>query len=358
MAVGVLHCACEAPDAQLAVPDSPATIVGGVETNYESWQSVVALVTLMNGRPAGICTGSLIHPEVVLTAGHCVRLAGGFLSPSYDHTKNPGNLVVKIGASVGPMGGKGDELSNVAEAVHHPTWNGDINAAVAKGGFDLALVHLSTPATDMGTYCLREGDQPLKDEKGIIVGYGLLGSSQTMSAGKHRFGDTSVRAVTSSTIEIGNPTATCQGDSGGPLFTLVEDRWEITGVTSYGGPTCLPNQGAFSANVVSQFDWINEQVEKWTGDSLNNCTLCGATERCEPELPTEDPVDTEIGEGEGEGEGEGTEEGEDSEGGEGEGKDEGAKAEGDTPAGCGCSAVGASQTVPLFSLLSVLAELL
>lgn len=333
---------CDAPDAT-ALDATPTQIVGGTETNYESWQSVVALVTLINGKPSGICTGSLIHPQIVLTAGHCVKLTGdGFFTPSYDHTANPENLVVKFGPTVGPMGGKGEVLSTVAEAIHHPTWTGDINEVVQNGGADVALIRLATPVVDMGTYCLREGDQPINDEKGIIVGYGLLGSNQVYSAGTHRWGDTSLRQVTEATIEIGNPTATCQGDSGGPLFTLVEDRWEITGVTSYGGPTCLANRGAFSANTVSFFDWINEQVEQWTGDSLNNCTLCGATELCEPEVPTAEPEDTGTGEGEGDG-GEG--EGEDTDDGEGheEPKDE--------AAGCGCAVIGPAPSQGLWALL-------
>jgi len=263
-------------------------ITGGTPSEYESWKGVIGLVSLSpQGQHLGICTGTLIHPQVVLTAGHCVKMNGGFFSATYDHTKNPQNLLVKDGAKIGMVGLKGELLSEVEQAIGHPDWQGEINMVSqqdwasehpTKDFIDLALVHLKTPITKYGTYCIRSDNQLTDGEPGIIVGYGLLGSNRQMSAGVHRWGETTLVDVSSDKnqnyIEIGDPSNTCQGDSGGPLFTKVGENWEITGVTSHGNSAmCLPRKDAFSTNVVKHYEWIDGKVKEWTGDSLADCTL-------------------------------------------------------------------------------------
>lgn len=287
-------------------------IVGGTPTEYEKWQGVIGLVSLgPQGQSLGICSGTLIHPEVVLTAGHCVRMNGGFFSATYDHTKNPENLLVKAGAVIGMLGMKGELLSEVEAAEHHPDWQGDItivsqqdwnSETPTKSFVDIALVHLKTPVTKYGTYCVRSDDNLQDGDTGIIVGYGLLGSNRQMSAGTHRFGETTLLDVysdkTQNYIEIGNPSNTCQGDSGGPLFTKTEEgNWEITGVTSHGSTgMCMPKKNAFSTNVVKQYDWIQQKVQEWTGDSISDCTLKngdGEVRGNEDPVDPVDPVDPE-----------------------------------------------------------------
>ncbi|MCP4676890.1 MAG: trypsin-like serine protease [Deltaproteobacteria bacterium] len=270
--LALLCCGCEEGSLSLE-SNRHSGIVGGEKTNHEIWKGVIAVVALNGDQPAGMCTGTLIHPDVVLTAGHCVLYNGTPpLEPNYDHVADPSGVVIKLGAKVGNMGGQGEVLAEVQEAIVHPTWTGKLDPGKA---VDLALLHLKDSVDEVGTYCIREDTEVQQGDPGIIVGYGLLGTMQPNSAGTHRWGETTVRAVEEQTIEIGKPTATCQGDSGGPLFTKPDDRWEITGVTSYGGMICLPNKGAYMANVSNFTPWVNKILEDWTGDSLGECTEIG-----------------------------------------------------------------------------------
>ncbi len=364
---------CEMEDgAFVEAQEGPLAIVGGTETNHEIWRSVVALkMTAANGTSLGTCSGSLIHPEVVITAGHCVKMKASFGSTGYDMTKTPERLEVRAGAKIGVLGKLGEVLSVASAVVYHPDWSGEIEQkspqdwlgpTPTKDFVDVALVRLATPVTKYGTYCVRSESEPEDMDPGIIVGYGLLGSSKQLSSGVHRWGETTLRKVhsdlTKNYIEIGDPTNTCQGDSGGPLFTEIDGRWEVTAVTSHGqSGICLPKQKAFSTNVVRQYDWIAEQVQDWTGDELGNCTLFGpedgalpvdtGTEGDTDEESTDEPQSTDSEAEEDTSTEESTDENEEDDNSEAVEDDEGLSSAG----GCGCRVASHRSRGTLLQLL-------
>jgi secreted trypsin-like serine protease len=70
--------ACDkAPTTQLLAPDRASRITNG-ELDQNAHPAVVLIVMDIGGRPAYRCSGTLIAPTVVLTAGHCAGEPGEF----------------------------------------------------------------------------------------------------------------------------------------------------------------------------------------------------------------------------------------------------------------------------------------
>ncbi|MCP3886362.1 MAG: trypsin-like serine protease, partial [Propionibacteriaceae bacterium] len=176
----------------------PSGIVGGSETGSNDWPGVVAL--RMGGSWGGLCSGTLIHPSVVLTAGHCVN------SDGTNWTYNPGQISIQVGTDINTA----PTLAHAQEARHHPDWTGEIQDM----GPDVALIHLDTPITGVTPYSLRDFPMPYTGNTGKLVGYGQDHNGGMMDpggSGTQREGDTTLLAVYSTLIQVGDPATTCQG---------------------------------------------------------------------------------------------------------------------------------------------------
>ncbi len=241
-----------------------SSIVNGEKTGFTEWTGVVAIRA--GGIWGGLCTGTLIHPRVVLSAGHCVKNQ----ESNTDFTKNPGRVsIVK-----GPNAMAGVVIARAEKIVTHPTWTGDLYS----GTGDLSMLYLDKEITDLPIYPIRDFPLPKQNDKGIIVGYGASATGG-IGAGIHRKGDTSLLDIQLTNIETGSPSNTCQGDSGGPLFTEQGGEWTLTGVTSFGQTqNCSATSGAYSVNLLAFCDWLNDAFEKFTGQSLGleKCGRCDA----------------------------------------------------------------------------------
>ncbi len=239
--------------------EPPQSIVGGVETHYDSWQGVVQVV----GNDTIFCTGTFIHPRVVLTAGHCVLLDEG--GRGYDFTRTP-SVVAVYGGSEGRT-----LLARARQVSAHPDWTGAISLEAA----DLALIRLDREVTSVEAYRLRDFPFPEVGDPGVIVGYGLDEASQ---AGIHRMGETTIRAINPFFIEIGGESNTCNGDSGGPLFTQQDGEWVLSGVTSFGTEECYLESFGYSLNPLSRCDWLNQEMSSMVGEDLGleGCQECQA----------------------------------------------------------------------------------
>ena len=232
---GLAACAVEAPDpGPRAAPVSAvgAAIVGGAT----SPASDDAVVLLRN--PRGDCTATLIAPNLVVTARHCVSasnramtcnergatLAGGQAGVDYD----PGKLAVYVGATLARAGALPPAALG-RQIVH--------DGSLTLCDHDVAFVVLDESLAPAPAP-LRLTAPPRVGEAFRAVGWGLAGDAMPPTTRASR-GGVSVRAVgpdrvsTAGPAELAATEGACDGDSGSPA--LAEADGALLGVVTRGG---------------------------------------------------------------------------------------------------------------------------
>lgn len=236
------------PDRDLPTAAGTLGIVGGAPVAEGELEAVVALFT----RNANFgCTGTLIAPDLVLTAGHCGFSMEGALVGTHDLAE-------------------GGDWYALEEVWVHPDY---------ATTYDVAVYRLSEPVTGIEPVpLLLDCDARAALVEGAtvqIAGFGDIDSFATESTDLLHAADATVRdpfcadpvnscnpAVSpgGELIAGGDGTDTCNGDSGGPLFTTVDGTLFLAGVTSRqalpstvpcGDGGIYPRSDAFAA-------WIEE----------------------------------------------------------------------------------------------------
>lgn len=244
------------------------TIAGAVtdgELDGEGHPNVGLLVFDVGGSPAWRCSGTLLSPTVMLTAGHCTDGTSGgrvWFDSDVDATRPENGYPFSGGTSI--------EFSAIYT---HPDY--DPNAFFLH---DAGIVILSEPVY-LDTYgTLPEVDQldVLATQRGqqdvtfTAVGYGLqLVNPVFIEAAKVRMvayphllqinvlgftGDFSLLLSNNA-----NTGGTCFGDSGGPNF--LGDSTIVAGITSYGiNGNCAGTGGVFRVDRANVLDFIGEHL--------------------------------------------------------------------------------------------------
>ena len=214
-----------------AVLAAAASVFHGAPVPQEQTPWLVSLT-----RSGVVCGGSLIAPDRVLTAAHCVQGA------------DPSELSVRIGGKRHPW--RGALFPATYRLIPSPVAPNDPHASGSAD--DLAVILLKAPVNDVAT--LPIADPPATaGEPTLTVGHGQtgdgpapswnqggLGASQTVSkACPGAYGPKLFKPALHLCTQDTTPTKSqaCAGDSGSPVMVQRNGAWAVAGVVTWGGET-------------------------------------------------------------------------------------------------------------------------
>src|SRR5215204_4447501 len=260
----------------LAAAAAPSSaVVGGNDASPGEYPAVAEITF-----GPFLCTGTLITPNWVLTAGHCSNItAGTVASPA---SWPPLLISVRVGAVTRSDG----ERLGVSRVVMHPDY-------LLTSGYDISLLQLSNSSTTPPTQVAGSGERSIwtAGTMETIVGWGVTSEGGSPS---DRLQEARVPITTDSycagaysdfdpqtMVCAGFPEGgvdTCQGDSGGPMFGRTSaGELRVVGTTSFGEGCARPGKPRVYGRVAD--DTVRPWIAQTTGSGVSTATSTRVSRR-------------------------------------------------------------------------------
>lgn len=238
----------------LAGPFDSSPIVGGVPTDEGEFDAVAALTI-----DGGQCSGTLVDPRFILTAGHC-----------FDADRSDQEVYVSFGTDP-----DGPSVAAKGYGIHpnYCPFCGEMLGSEYVERYDFAYVELSEPYAPADGILLpvtsqEDWDDTMKVGSTLtLVGYGKtepLGGASSPGRAKHMV-TTVIEEFSDRGIEFfaGQDEVTrdtCNGDSGGPALVRNRDgELRLAGVTSRGSNPC--GDGGWYGVPYAALVWLDNQTD-------------------------------------------------------------------------------------------------
>ena len=240
----------------ICFPTKALAIVGNASPASSEISRHIVLITSSRG---GFCTGALIAPQIVLTAGHCIH-AGDIYK------------LIKFGPGGVPI------FFDVSSTVRHPQF--DMNAYLNhRATADVAILTLTKPlGSEFAPARLAsEAKRASAGDRILIAGFGASVRGDGSTGGKLRAanlivtgqpGTLQIRLMDPVTRNQRGGLGACTGDSGAPAF---DENNALVGLVSW---TTAPGNedgcgGLSGVTPLARYlSWIKEMANK-TGTPLH-----------------------------------------------------------------------------------------
>jgi secreted trypsin-like serine protease len=253
-----------------ASPGARASIVGGTTALSEEWPWAAFILAADQKGEGFSCTGTVIAPTLVLTAGHCVEdIVTGRKTPIAQYVVVTGSRDIRDPAL--------RQVSRVSRAIVYPNFNrfkvhGDagllvlatptsVPAVALAGPEDAALLAANTPTWIAGWGL----SGPLKKLKRTpVLRRGATFVQRRLYCRNHARAYYPFFNYSSQLCTITPPgfsIGTCHGDSGGPALAFREDGTPVQiGITSLGAADCDTSLPDIFTRIDRIYPWIAEQI--------------------------------------------------------------------------------------------------
>jgi secreted trypsin-like serine protease len=252
-----------APGSASAGGGAHVSVIGGWPATAREFP-FMALIAAHEEGTEYRCSGTVVSPNIILTAAHCV------LNEEKTEFLNPANVTVLTGTGNVSLPGT---VSTVERLAIDPSY---ISSGTYGGWHDAGIIQLTggvvAPAVKLATSEIWSAGTGA-----YMVGWGVTSPYQTGFSPEMQQGETVVQSKTLCQNEIGphfHPvaelctldypsyqSATCNGDSGGPLLMVRNREYVEIGITSFGTEEGCPTD---SPRVDTRADveaaWVSREI--------------------------------------------------------------------------------------------------